>query len=184
MKECRKCKRDLPDNCFRPDLRYLDGLGSWCVECHRKRNSEWAKENRKRLTAKSAQWREENAEKARESDRRWKSANPEKIAECYRNWRKNNLAHDCHRVAIRRAAKVRAIPLWADESETQRFYAMRPAGMQVDHIIPLISPVVCGLHWIGNLQYLPPKENQSKGNRLLPDVPRIAAAYAQGRLFA
>jgi len=36
----------------------------------------------------------------------------------------------------------------------------------VDHVVPLISPVVCGLHTHTNLQVLPAFINLSKGNRL------------------
>ena len=70
----------------------------------------------------------------------------------------------------KRAVKLRAIPKWADEKKIKEIYANRPIGYDVDHIVPLQSPFVCGLHWEGNLQYLPKKENQSKKNRYWPDM--------------
>jgi len=48
--------------------------------------------------------------------------------------------------------------------------------MEVDHIIPLNSKDVCGLHVIWNLQYLPIGANRKKGNKLLQEyalAPRI-----------
>jgi hypothetical protein len=44
-------------------------------------------------------------------------------------------------------------------------------GTHVDHIVPLVSKFVCGLHCEANLQLLPGPENQRKGNRVWPDMP-------------
>lgn len=55
---------------------------------------------------------------------------------------------------------------WADELS-------KATGIDhhVDHVVPLLSPLVCGLHWEGNLQVLPAIDNKSKGNRRWPDMP-------------
>lgn len=39
----------------------------------------------------------------------------------------------------------------------------------VDHIIPLSSKIVCGLHWEGNLRVITDDENGHKGNKLSPE---------------
>ena len=76
-----------------------------------------------------------------------------------------------------------ATPRWADPRAIREFYRAAPDGHDVDHIVPLVSQHVCGLHCEANLQYLPSALNQSKRNFWWPDMPRIEAAYAQGRLF-
>lgn len=184
MKTCKRCGQNKPSSAFRPDPRYRDGFGSWCIACHRERNSEWAKENRERLTQKAAIWRAANPAKRQQIDRAWKAANKAKLAITYRAWRKANLGHDAARVSARKAAKLRASPKWADKQIIAEIYRDRPKGFDVDHIVPLVSQIVCGLHWEGNLQYLRSAENQSKRNVRWPDMPRIENAQRQMRMFA
>lgn len=68
----------------------------------------------------------------------------------------------------------RATPRWLSEADVERMRAIYrdcPAGCHVDHIVPLKSPIVCGLHVPWNLQPLPAGSNMSKGNRYWPDCP-------------
>lgn len=41
-----------------------------------------------------------------------------------------------------------------------------PSGFEVDHIIPVNGPNVCGLHILENLQYLPKSVNNRKRERI------------------
>lgn len=62
------------------------------------------------------------------------------------------------------------MPKWVNRAEVESFYANRPHGMEVDHIIPLKGFIdgraVCGLHVPWNLQYLTIKDNRNKRNRI------------------
>lgn len=69
------------------------------------------------------------------------------------------------RQAKYKAAKLRAIPSWADMAEISKIYALCPEGHQVDHIVPLQGVNVCGLHVQNNLQYLTKEDNLVKHNK-------------------
>lgn len=64
----------------------------------------------------------------------------------------------------RRAYQRRQTPPWADLTAIEAFYRACPAGMEVDHALPLRGRRVSGLHTLENLQYLPMTENRRKGN--------------------
>lgn len=57
-------------------------------------------------------------------------------------------------------------PPWSEQSLIREYYNNCPVGYHVDHIWPLRSKEVSGLHVLSNLQYLPANENISKNNKL------------------
>lgn len=85
------------------------------------------------------------------------------------------------RGALRRAYKIQATPVWLtkeDRREIGQYYEESASRSketnsphEVDHIVPLNSPFVCGLHWAPNLQVLDKNSNQEKSNRWWPDMP-------------
>jgi 5-methylcytosine-specific restriction endonuclease McrA len=80
-----------------------------------------------------------------------------------------NLPKFAAREAMKRAKKQKATPVWMSEHHKyliEQFYLNRPAGCDVDHIVPLNGADVCGLHVIWNLQYLDSRENRRKSNKL------------------
>lgn len=100
-----------------------------------------------------------------------------------REWKKSNPGRDTSAAAARRSRirdKIRlysrqyqktrnqnlqkSTPLWADLEAIAEFYCHCPPGHHVDHIIPMRGKLVCGLHVLANLQYLPASENLRKSN--------------------
>lgn len=75
-----------------------------------------------------------------------------------------------HRTGLRRAARKRRTPQWADLEAIREFYRRCPAGYQVDHVIPLQGTVVSGLHVENNLQYLTASDNSKKKNKFVPTI--------------
>jgi hypothetical protein len=102
-----------------------------------------------------------------------------------RAYKKENAAKVLAINAQRKAQKMHATPGWTNHTAVGEFYSFaaiktRMTGVpyQVDHIVPLKSPLVCGLHTHYNLQVIPAKENQSKKNYHWPDMwePHASAA--------
>lgn len=109
-----------------------------------------------------------------------------KLSQRHKLWRSKNIESIRERVranagryaaisAKRRASKLQATPKWLSQEQLDEikslylFVAERRKvtglDLEVDHIIPLQSEIVCGLHVPWNLQVLTASENASKGNR-------------------
>ena len=133
------------------------------AETERKRAHEKRKNNPEPFRAANRRWRERNIEIARERVRKYQRENPHALA---------------FNAAQRRAVKLRATPSWANGffiSETYRLASLRTNTLGVkwvvDHIVPLRSSIVCGLHVEHNLRVIPESVNAAKGNRYWPDMP-------------
>jgi hypothetical protein len=79
--------------------------------------------------------------------------------------------------AKRRASKKNAIPSWSDPNKIRAMYICaqlmtKLTGIKhaVDHIVPLTSDMVCGLHTHDNLTSIPALENSKKSNKVWPGM--------------
>jgi len=149
-----------------------------CLECHKEHVKNYQSTHRNKIYEKSLEWRSKNPDKVKATAKRFRKSN----AQAIKQWRKRNkalirkLGQRYRKVnrkkltayeATRRASKLKATPSWSEKELIENFYNDVPKGMEVDHIIPLKNFLICGLHVLSNLQYLPRYENISKNNRFV-----------------
>lgn len=172
-KQCSKCKEWKPRSVFHVRRKSPDGLAYKCPECvkqalvdWRAANpdgwNKWAEGKREYLAAYRREWYEKNLADQPRRYREWAQANPDKV---------NAL------VAKRNAMKKKATPAWANPEAIKAFYKeaarlTKETGIrhEVDHIYPLQSPLVCGLHHEANLQILTRSANARKRNKMPQQV--------------
>lgn len=138
----------------------------------------WLK-NKHRITTKRKIYREKNADKIKKDKHSYYLRNSEKIKARVKEWagnnreltklyrkkaNQNNPGRGRAKQSLRRNSIKNATPQGGDWNELVTFYGRTPLGHHVDHIIPLRSPVVCGLHTLRNLRYLPANVNKKKYN--------------------
>lgn len=124
--------------------------------------------NAERIAVVRAEYREANREllSAKQCEYAQRPENKERIADWHREYRARR--PEVHRTTarLRRHGVSHATPPWADKVAIKAIYAeARAKGLHVDHIVPLKSNHVCGLHVETNLQLLTPEQNRRKGNR-------------------
>ena len=157
-----------------------------CVECLK---VEWEKGN----VARAEYFREYNQrEDVKDRKNDWYTVNREKVIQAaatrpkallreYRNaWKRNNVVQIRADTKARRRKHRQATPRWLSrkqKSEIRQLYQIaitmtKTTGEQyvVDHIVPLRSEFVCGLHVPWNLRVITQEENLRKSNQLV-DTP-------------
>ena len=119
-----------------------------------------------------------NPEKKRARAAAYREQNSDALRVKYKEWGAKNRHIQAAHAKARHARKLQAMPAWANKAAMQRFYEeahrlVSETGMphDVDHIVPLKSKQVCGLHVEHNLQVLPATDNRRKNNRHWPDMP-------------
>lgn len=164
-KTCCHCKETKNTSEFFKDTSRTDNLSSRCKLCKSTSNritylkrSDKVKENRNLYNKK------------------YRLENKEKVTEYHKNKQKEKRAYYTAKQKERETAKNNQKPKWVDSEELfliEEVYLlaklrneMTNVKWHVDHVIPLQGKNARGLHTIYNLQVIPAKINQEKGNKL------------------
>ena len=158
-----------------------------CVDCLK---VEWEKAN----VTRAEYFREYNKrEDVKDRKNEWYEANKEQVIQAaatrplevkrvyQKAWKERNTVWVRADTKARRRKHREATPKWLSKqqkSEIRQLYQIaitmtKTTGEQyvVDHIVPLRSEVVCGLHVPWNLRVIPRQENLLKSNKLVDTTP-------------
>ena len=167
FKLCRKGLHQYPTN------------NKTCPKCRKEYLKRWRNENRERTKIKDQKYRKEyykkHKERLLEQNKKWKRKNHKRHLVLCSDWHKNNPGKSRALYAKQRAIKRQAFVSWANLEKIKEIYkeAARLTREKnivhhVDHIYPLTSKYMCGLHVETNLQILTAEENIAKSNRWWP----------------
>ena len=144
MRTCTKCHKEKELELFKKVNvnQNKSGYGPRCKACH----------------AESMAHSVVNRAKANINNKKYKKTAKGKVS---------NLRYKRGRRVAHRNAK----PAWRDNAAIDALYAKaKELGLTVDHMVPLKSDFVCGLHWEGNMQLMSGAENGAKNNLHWPDM--------------
>jgi hypothetical protein len=138
---CKKTKDANESNFYKSKIKDSSKV-LICIQCRRSKNRENAK-------LKSRQQKER-----------------------HERWRIKNAGHVRSESKKRKIKIKQATPPWFESKDVEIVYKKAVEfGFDVDHIVPINSDIVCGLHCHDNLQLLHKSVNCSKKNRYWPDMP-------------
>jgi len=149
-----------------------------CAEKYPEKNKrackDWYERNRNYQLKKQRQHRCDNLELYKEKDRNYYKNNREEILVRAKKHYENNKDRYAAQAAKYRAMKKKATPAWFsnEKKDIETIYEIASywsdileKEYHVDHIYPIHSDYVCGLHCLDNLQIITAFENHSKSNK-------------------
>lgn len=139
----------------------------------RERSRIWRLNNLDRVNKRVTDWVQENRERSREIKAAWAAKNVDKVREKNKRWKLNNRARALESCRARQDRVKKAMPPWCNRGEVLQYYQLAASlrnwtgePYEVDHIIPLRNPIVCGLHIPVNLRVVHAQENRKKSNKI------------------
>lgn len=147
-------------------------------ERRRERDKKYYEANKEKIKERKREWdkkyREKNKEKIRAREKKYYEEHKKYVQTRSRKYYEEHKKAYYANNAKRKAQKIKATPKWFEQERNKvvLIYAKaREFGFHVDHIVPLRSEKVCGLHTWANLQLLDKTLNAHKNNHYWPDMP-------------
>ncbi len=176
-RNCTKCLSYLPYSEFSARKRNKSGITSQCKSCLKDTKHKWASNNRAKVKNSSKKYATDNRELKVARTALWRECNQQHVLDYAKAYIKRNLEKCLISNSRRNAAKLQAVPKLSDiDQEFNDLFILEAYSLSrlrtnltgikhhVDHIVPLRSDFVCGLHYYHNLRVITAKENQMKSN--------------------
>ncbi len=187
QKACIRCGELKPAHGFSPDRRNADGLQGHCKACIAKAMREYRRLQPEVVAAQKRAFRVRHAERLKREAAAARATPEYKRAAAVRNrrWLQRNAPKNREKVRAYEARKIGATPRWANQEkidaiyrEAERLSQLTGIPHQVDHVVPLRHPLVCGLHIESNLQIMTACANAAKRNRWWPGMLECQKGFA------
>ena len=137
--------------------------------------------NKASESLRAKRYRQKNLAKLIDQVKAYREKNREVLRANNRQYHKEHPYVGRNATQRRRARLKQAIPIWADRVSIRAVYKKaadleRLTGRKfhVDHIVPLHSEFVCGLHVFENLRIVEPTENLQKSNKFSESLAVVA----------
>jgi hypothetical protein len=158
-KYCKECRKEYQKNYQK---NYIEKNKQKLKQAQR----DYYEKNKEEIKQQSKNYREKHREKYIQYQKEHYLNNKEEYQNYYKKYSLKNKKILLANSAKYKAQKIKATPSWANSKLIQNIYKNCPKGFHVDHIYPLRSTVMCGLHVENNLQYLKAETNISKKNNI------------------
>lgn len=195
--KCSKCDQEKPRSDFYLTAR--GWLAPPCKECRIAAAAKYAADNKETVRNAQRKWRNKNSEAIKAYKKQWNNDNKERlsspsraaaarlksslyVARCKKEgrllWYQKNPTKHLAATRARQAGIKTASVKWRNNFYIEEAYDLarrrtRATGFawHVDHIVPLKSKLVCGLHCEQNIRVVPSGENIRKSNTTWPGMP-------------
>lgn len=165
IKACSSCRTFKSFDEFYKEKARPDGRMSQCIACNKASRQAYREANRDKERARNRDYGKRNAHVVRARVKRWRKENPGKARALRR---------------MREAQKINACPPWARKGSVRKQmqahylhaeWLEKTTGISfhVDHIVPMQSDFVCGLHVPANLIAMSAEDNTSKNAYWWPE---------------